>query len=309
MTDTTELELETRFHFKVYRFLFSGFEPRGMTFPFRGKQVHLEVTRKNPEKGITDVTITANRGRHPIPSDQIKDRVLQVPFHSGPSDPLHELNQKLQGWDVEASAAYEQWIQVSRFKTKNASLGRPPSVVPSESTAGQLNNLTNGVRIVTHRAEHYGSKLVQERHWHAIEAALQAEEKVPLPWQLLFDAEYLVGTDPRRAVIDAAVAAEVHMKEELDAQLSKLKDGRGVKLGEAAKKHLINAAKGNLIGFFKETLADDDQDILDGLMLNQERGLFAWRNTGLHKGEAITVEDGHRLVANAETLLRLKPQT
>ena len=151
-----------------------------------------------------------------------------------------------------ALAAFDLWIRCVRWKSGLSRFGRAATMGPETGWGNSLRDARTGnsVWLGKHRFVSPARSAISPVHWGSIGSALAAGESPPVFVDLLFDAEmHIEAGDFRRAVIDAAVAAETYVR---TVVRSTLPSGLGRKAAQVIERQNI----GNVLEhLFPEALA------------------------------------------------------
>jgi len=121
----------------------------------------------------------------------------------------------VQGVTPLASGAFDLWIRCVRWKTGSSLLGRVAVAEVDTGWTTRLRDVNSGKTVWISAATLASPArfAISKTHWDSINRALTAGDAPPLSVDLLFDAEmHIEAGDFRRAVIDAAVAAEAYIR-------------------------------------------------------------------------------------------------
>lgn len=114
-----------------------------------------------------------------------------------------------------AVEAFDLWIRCVRWKTGLGQFGRAAAVGPETGWTTRLRDMSSGKTVWIGKVTFISPARpsVTSNQWETIGIALAAGESPPVFVDLLFDAEmHIEAGDFRRAVIDAAVAAEAYIR-------------------------------------------------------------------------------------------------
>ena len=274
-------------------------------FPFEKAQVRIELPSKDnldnnsEDSNIALISYKEENGRK-IPlqvavdsvdvlvnlneSIPIPEKVLTRPPNA--IDLLTEkqqqkLNDLADEYGNIASRAFEQWIRVLRWKSRNGSIGRPEiRGARSGWSTYFINDRTKrrfwaGPNRLTLRS--YGVLTLTE--WNEVEQALKIGQTPPVYIELMFDGiEHFILNDLQRSVVDLAVACEAFMRARVMQNLPK-------DLTKAILEYIDEASIRRVMeDFFKDTLNEDQKKHLKRIKSRLHR-LFNARNTILHSGQ------------------------
>lgn len=181
-----------------------------------------------------------------------------------------------------AEAAFEYWLRVLRYESRNWSIGRP-SVKSHRSGWGtylfahierkRFWNANIPVSVPT-----IPEKVINSDIWSSTEKSLQDGIDSPLYFAIYFDGiEHLMLADYQRAIVDFAVACEVFMR----SKLAKLIPSS---LTNPLAKYILEASAFRVrTQFFPELLSPIGMRTFKGLSKDLEK-LFESRNKILHSG-------------------------
>lgn len=196
-----------------------------------------------------------------------------------------------------ALAAFDLWLRCIRWKTGLARFGRAATVGPDTGWRNRLRDASTGNFVWTgkHRFVSPARPAISPVHWENIGIVLAAGESPPLFVDLLFDAEmHIEAGDFRRAVIDAAVAAEAYIRSTVRSVLP----GR---MGEESGKFMT--IKTVLKKLFPEALEKSGKPECN--LYSELRDIFIDRDKILHGGRVddLTKEKCDGYVAVVRVLL------
>lgn len=114
-----------------------------------------------------------------------------------------------------ALKAFDLWIRCIRWKTGLARFGRTATVGPETGWGNRLRDASTGKMVwrseITFTVP--SRRSMSSGDWESVGSALTAGQSPPVFVDLLFDAEmHIEAGDFRRAVIDAAIAAETYIR-------------------------------------------------------------------------------------------------
>ncbi|WP_343733535.1 hypothetical protein [Acidovorax sp.] len=197
--------------------------------------------------------------------------------------------------------AFDFWTRMMRWQTEQHLIGRDDPNSPLTGMATYLVDKQSGkeVWIGTHRMTLHMSPEISEDVWCATQSLLSEVDRIPVSVDLYFDALYHLHIgDLKRAISDAAVAAESHVRAVVQEAMP---DGAGPELrrlvDEANIRPIIERVYGEAL-----SLADSPGkfEIPSGI-----HKLFDYRNKVLHKGavEGLTEDRCRKLIASVRELL------
>lgn len=231
--------------------------------------------------------------REPVSIDFEVDRTDPQAMH-----PIRVLQDDFSGIQKTAIA---HWLDIMRWKSGEHSLGRQglggaswearplkDAVTDQELMHGSVNMAVKRFRAVTSEV------------WHEAQAALKTGDQPPLPFLYHSEGvEQLALGNVRRAILDFAIAAEVHVKTQIDVALHP-----GTR---SSVRELIQRAPAirHLESLFQDHLDAGDATTYQGLKARL-KGLFKARNSVVHKGTYEVSRDSVQAYRDAvESLLEL----
>lgn len=191
--------------------------------------------------------------------------------------------------------AFEYWLRVLRWQLGDAFLGRP--VYPPDRHDPALvdvasDEVVSGDAFMLDFGDDENSAIGPEE-WQGVQESLDAGRTPPLPLEYYFDGlvQMKIG-DIRRAVLDLAIAAEVHLKLEVTRALP---HGLHPSIVEAVQRLAIRAYQDKL---FPGQLSPADQLRYRKLKTGLQ-GLADSRNVIVHNGAVTTTMEECRAYAEA----------
>ena len=150
-----------------------------------------------------------------------------------------------------AGRAFDHWLRIVRWRTKQWRIGRPGAYLPATFGACTLYEH----RINRRLSEPIAALPTTDHHvtleqWAEIQATLSAHLRAPLFYDLYFDGrEHLAAQDLRRAVMDFASACEVLLKTLLDRRMPEQRYG-------SSREYLLGAQRRALLNGFAPSLLE-----------------------------------------------------
>jgi hypothetical protein len=203
-----------------------------------------------------------------------------------------------------ALRAFEFWIRVLRWKTELDLIGRENPDSPETGWATYLIDVQTDKRvwIGTQSLTVYGHTALSEEMWCAVQTQLSQVDRIPISVDLYFDSlHHLHIGDLQRAISDAAVAAESHVRFVVQESIP---NGTGTEL-----RRLIDDAN---IRPVLQRVYGEALSLTNGTghfkVPSEIHELFDYRNKILHKGtvEGLTEAKCRKLIAAVRDLLWVK---
>jgi hypothetical protein len=204
-----------------------------------------------------------------------------------------------------ARQAFDLWIRTLRWKADDFWIGSPAAIVVVTGSRTELrergtpNRLWKSGEHITVHVE----KTVTSEIWNEVSATLLSGLEPPIFYDLLYDAmAQLVRGDLRRAVVDAAVAAETCMR-------TMVQEGLPDSLDEVFRTYIDEANISQVIRRFFSTHLDDQQSRAYKGLSSDLYKLFDARNAIMHSGRTdnLTTQKCQRLINRVRDLLALVP--
>lgn len=204
-----------------------------------------------------------------------------------------------------ASRAFDLWIRTIRWKVDSWRIGSP-EVSGAEtgwSTYLKEKNTQKDLWAADMVFVVSAEKAVTPRVWDDIAVALHSGQAPPIYYDLLYDAMiHLDREDLRRAVVDAAVAAETYMK-------TAVQEGLPPDLDEHLQTYISKANVSQVRSKFFPARLDDQQRRAYKVLSSDLHKLFEDRNKIMHSGqrEGLTTQYCRKLIDCVRALLDLVP--
>jgi len=205
----------------------------------------------------------------------VPEQVLHQPpnaYDTLSQDQQNHLEETAETHGSLAEKAFDVWLRTLRWKSINASIGRPEVRGPESGWTTYLLDEATRHRIwaATQVFRASPGQAVTLPKWHEAEHTLKNGVRSPVFYDLMFDAmEYFRLGDLQRSVIDSAVAGESFMRAKVKPYLPDVTDETNIR-------QVLNH-------FFPRILKADEVRLLEGIrsILHQ---LFTARNSILHSG-------------------------
>jgi len=244
-----------------------------------GRRIPISVQNKN-----VDLTIE-------IPQEiTIHNEMLLKP-HNWSDDlqtsQINFLNNLADEYGEIAEKAFEYWVKVLRWKSRNATITRPEiRHYHSGLTTYLFENeskkrIWGGKQFIT--ATRY--KPLNGKMWASAQRALKDSRKPPLFYEFYFDGiEHRKNEDFQRAVVDFAVACEVLMRSTLNSSLP-------TELPSSIEGYIDDANIRTIMSkMFSDLLTESGGNEFNSISSDLHK-LFDARNQALHKGNIPNLTD------------------
>jgi hypothetical protein len=255
-----------------------------------GEDIRLVVTGWREDKGqripsmvsVQDVEVTIEI----VENIKIHERMLTIPpnaYDLLDDKEKNKLNEVGDSYGKLAEAAFEHWIRLLRWKSRNGSIGR--SAVKGHasgwSTYLRDRKSDHNVWMYIPPFTFYLSDPIGLDTWEEVDKSLKRDEESPLYFDLYFDGiEHSKIKDYQRSIVDFAVAAEVFLRSKVMDKILQI-------LLPSVRKHIDRSAIHNYYDqFFPEILSDIGKTEYGNLKANL-KNLFESRNAVLHSGNLL----------------------
>lgn len=325
-TTTIPLKLKSWNRFKTpYLFVCADLLGKSHTFTQSGRQVTITLPGQPTDgtKGKSDrlslFSYRQGEGEHIIPIDY---KIQSVDVSIDVDDDLHlppeilqrnpkavdiltqqqvaSLDQCADESHNLALKAFEFWIRMLRWRTELHLIGRDEPDSPETGWSTYLVDVQTDKRvwIGTQSITLYTSAAISTGMWGAVQAHLFQADRIPISFDLYFDSLYHLHIgDLERAIADAAVAAESHVRGIVQDSIP---SGMGPELrrliDEANIRPIIQRVYGEALSFNGTSRVKVPSEIHE---------LFDYRNKILHKGmvNGLTKEKCRKLIVAVKNLL------
>lgn len=250
---------------------------------------------------IGEVQVTVSiAGSHSLPSEML-DRPPNA-FDLLVESRQRGLNALAMEHYLIAERAFDRWARTLRWKTGQWEIlrDRAPGLATGWGTT--LRHATTAKRLWVHHdtiVVHLKRAVTQDQ-WKLVQASLQAGEESAVFVDLLLDAEmHFAASDLRRAIIDAAVAAETYIRSTVQQTLP-------TGLGECARELVDEAnVRPVMTKVFPESLKQLGAPSVDKGTMSDVHKLLDARNKLLHTGLVLGVDSARceKYVRAVRTLL------
>ena len=206
-----------------------------------------------------------------------------------------------------AHRAFDLWIRTLRWKANDFWIGLPEGTVVATGLQVEIREKDTPNRLWTGGDELitvYLEKVVTTKVWDDVSAALLSGLEPPIFYDLLYDAmaHLVVRGDLKRAVVDAAVAAETYMR-------TIVQEGFPDGLDEPFQTYINEANISQVISKFFPTHLDGQQSRTYKALKPDLHKLFNARNGIMHYGRkgGLTAQKCQRFIHRVRDLLELVP--
>lgn len=239
-------------------------------------------------------------GPSSIPKDFVASEEWRQAPPPGRPDPFASSN--IRGIFVDIlDDAFEYWLRVIRWRTNSAVVGRDSRA--RASTYPPLIDEVTGAQVTGSgfTLSFFQPSFLNAHTWATISLLLEQGKEPPLALEYFFDGLHQLGLgDLRRAVMDLAIAVELHMKHEVARSLP-----RGLNPEIRSEVTKLSASKYRESIFsthLPEDLRPDYSSIKPTL-----RSLAEARNKIMHGGESsVLAREAHEFVRAVEELLTIE---
>jgi hypothetical protein len=182
--------------------------------------------------------------------------------------------------DSTSRGAFQYWLRVMRWKTRNGLIGQPGLAALERGFGGSLihkktkAHIGYGMQRFTVRAEH----VVTEQEWRQVGDAAKKNHESPIWCEILFDGEYFATSgNPRAALAYYAFASEVFMR---SCFMNELPENANQNVREVIDRHV------NARAILQRYIAREFRGTLKGNTISNLHQLFDRRDDIVHRGKA-----------------------